>query len=222
MPTKKEEVAETLSDVTLPSREDGKDDVKFDQEAAMLMEDIHTMGGLMLAYQSNLDAHEGVFVHTFFKHMEDYGKMGKEAVKPVLLDVGLGAGGKATTDIGTITASEVAAKMENVFTNKTRDLLESQGILPQCAEMMASMKTGIDVETISDDDMEVLEKYFNIELVLSQAKVNAQIELGHIDALAVEATTEEQQTRAGYTRLAVKPNDDLKSYLGIEDVVTEK
>ena len=221
MPTTKEEVAEKLSDVTLPSREDGKDDVKFDQEAAMLMEDIHTMGGLMLAYQSTLDAHEGVFVHTFFKHMEDYGNMGKEAVKPVLLEVGLANDGKATTDIGTINASEVAAKMESVFTTKTRDLLENEGILPQCAEMMASMKTGIDVEAISDDDMEVLEKYFNIELVLSQTKVNAQIELGKLDALAVEKTTEEQQTRAGYTRLAVKPNDALKKYLGIEEIKTE-
>ena len=210
---------EFLSDFTFSVYDENGNVVesKFDQEAHTAMRVVNTVVGLALTYADNLSADEGILVHSMCRHLKDLGDDGMKTVKPRLVELAEEAGGTVKTDLGTVKLTKVSPSVEKVYTDNTVVVLETAGLLPRAVDMVAEMKTGIDVEGIPEEDLMVIKKYFDVEFVPSPDKIAGLIALGEIDASTIEETTEEVVTRKGSDRLTVTPSDDLKSFLSIEE-----
>lgn len=208
-----EGMPDTLSDVRYEY--EGAAQVGVDEEMVNILVDVRSMDSVLTSYAGRLDASEGVLVHSFYKAIEGVGKAGQATIRDRLLEVGTAEGGKVETAYGSLAVSEVSSSVVKHYTDKTMELLEDKKLLPRAVEMQAAMKTGINVEMVSDDEMTILKKYFDIILNLNADKVNGLVALGEVSAMDIEATCEEQTVRSGSVRLLVKTATALAAKFGM-------
>lgn len=209
---------QSLSEEEWPATgEDGEEvAVGFVDVAGSVLNTMRELGGAVASYAGEMADHEGVLVHQFGKAAIDIAKQMQDDAKENLITLAGPDGGDLETENGTAKVTVVKASTQKIYTEETMNLLESKDLLPSAVAMVAEMKEGIDVESISESEMAVLEKYFDIELVPDSAKIDGLIALGKIKAVEVNETLGEEQVRAGHSRLTVKPSETLAELFGIE------
>lgn len=186
-------------------------EIDFMDESGFLLDAALAMGRV-ISNSVQLPVSDCIVAHTFFDALADAAKEGKEAVRPFAIDLAKQAGGKVEDEQGKIVFSEVAPQIEVVYTDATVELLETKGVLDQSVTISATLKEGVDVETMPEADLEIVRKYFDVQFTVDPDKVAAQVTLGKVEQDELDATTEAREVRKGYERLKVTPADSLKKY----------
>lgn len=192
----------------------------FGGMAGHLTTQVDALASLCQSFDA-LTPEELIVAHTFVDTMAKRFSEHKKGVNLIASEI-CSKVGTVTCGLGTLKATEVHPSVETVFTDETVSLLETAGLLSDAVSIEATVHKGVNVAEIPADELEILQKYFDIEYVPDPEKINSLISLGKIDQKAVDKTTEIEQTRAGYTRVTVKPSDAVTALFDVEEVSDEE
>lgn len=210
--TKEADSEQSLSELRIRF---GENELDAGQVAALVLEDANALAAAMVAHADVGSEQEALLVHAWGAELQTIGKDTQAAWRDRMFELAAAAGGKVNLgdDWGSFQASVVKDSVVKEFTDRTRALLEDRGVLAKGCNMSASLKRGVTLDQIPTDDLRVLEKYFEIDLHLDEARVNSLVELGLVSAEDLEATLETRTVRAGSPRLTVRPSEALVAKL---------
>lgn len=186
--------------------------VGFDVASRVSIHGLAQLQGVATIHSESLVAEDVVLVHTVFNQVAEIAKAGIELAKAAALNLAGKDGGKTETELGTVNVSVVKASTQDVYTEATVELLEANDLLETGCSLSAEMREGINVANITEAEMEVLEKYFEVELVPDAAKIDGLIALGQLTASDVQDTIETEELRKGHSRVAIKPTEELVTF----------
>ena len=147
--------------------------------------------------------------HAGLKALIKTAEEGIAGLRPVLEGAAKAAGGTFENEDGKATYSWTEGKETVDVTEDTTALLETKGILENTVDIHAVLKSGVDVNEISDAEMKVMQKYFDVSYHVNMEKLDAQITLGAVTQADVDATLIRTPGK-GYGRLLVTPEKELK------------
>jgi hypothetical protein len=205
----------TLTNFVFPVLGDDGEQVGMDvmQRAGDLLDATVEFTAIVGSFVNGMDPSEVLLSYGILDRMSSIPTSLLAEVKERAKVVAAEAGGAVDTEDGVIKLTEVAVTETKAYTQQTVELLEAKGLLVDACAIEATLKSGIAADSISDEDMAVLEKYFDVEMYPDPDKVTALTALGKIGAEEVEQTVETSQSRKGHSRISVKPSDTVYDYL---------
>jgi len=180
-------------------------------------EDIQTLFTATMATAEELkggtvkpNTEDALFIHAGYKGIEKAAKAGIDAVRPILQKAAEDTeGGTFEGANGKATYTWIQGDDTVNFTEATTELLEQKGVLDDSVVIHATLKPGVEVEKITEKELEVIQKYFDVEYTLSHEKIAAQVTLEKLTQEELDATVERVPAK-GYGRLNVTPAKEVK------------
>jgi hypothetical protein len=133
----------------------------------------------------------------------------KEAMRPAAIEAAKGAEGTYRCETGQITYTFIPGKETVEYTEETVAYLERIGSLEEAVNLTATLKPGVDVKSMSEDDLKVLQRFFIIEHEVAQDKLAALFTLGKADPAEVEKTVVRTPGKAT-ERVTITPKPEIK------------
>jgi hypothetical protein len=138
----------------------------------------------------------------------------KEATREDAIAAAKGAEGTFKCDTGQITYTFIPGTELVEYTEDTTNYLEGIGVLEEAVNLHARLRPGVDVKTISEEELAILQKYFDMEYEVDPDKMAALTTLGKVDADEVEKTVMRTPGKA-QERVTITPKPEVKKVFSL-------
>lgn len=184
-----------------------EENVPLSQDASTIFEALQVVVGEVKAGAVTTD--EIPVFDAFRQGLDKASDALKEAMRPAAIEAAKGAEGTYKCETGQITYTFIPGKETVEYTEETVALLESKGVLEEAVNLHATLKAGMDVKSISEEELAVLQKFFDMEHEVDPEKLAALYTLGKLDPAEIEKTVVRTPGKAS-ERVVITPKPDVK------------